>query len=97
MLYQRPSWERYQQQMREWDKAMTKANTVRAHGGQAKLPPKPEMFAFCLMPRGLELLNKGFKHRSHRRFSVLSGHNNTNFGDQDGLRAFGKSLFNLIS
>ncbi|KAM0012715.1 hypothetical protein Hdeb2414_s0049g00750311 [Helianthus debilis subsp. tardiflorus] len=37
------------------------------------------MFAFCLKPRGLEVLNKGSKHRPHKKIS-LSGHS---LGDHD--------------
>ncbi|CAI9284615.1 unnamed protein product [Lactuca saligna] len=43
---------------------------------------KPPMFAFCLKPRGLELLNKGSKHRPHKKIS-LSGHSHAFLADHD--------------
>lgn len=100
MLFQPPLWERYQQQVNEWDKTVTKANTILACGGQAKAPPKPAMFAFCLKPRGLEpkkrpnnkrLSKKVLKRKSLRKFSVSSKLKKVNFTDH--LHAFGKSFF----
>ncbi|KAK3027025.1 hypothetical protein RJ639_041180 [Escallonia herrerae] len=89
---QPPSWERYQQQLKEWEQSMTKANNALSGGCQEKTPPieKPVPFAFCLKPRGLEVLNKGSKHRSYRRMPV-SGHSHTVQGE-DGLHAFGRRL-----
>lgn len=90
---QPPLWERYQQEVNEWELAMTKINTNLPNGCQEKGAPmeKPPMFAFCLKPRGLEVPNKGSKQRSQRKFSVC-GQSNGILGDQDGLLAFGRRL-----
>ncbi|KAM4074773.1 hypothetical protein ACB094_10G119400 [Castanea mollissima] len=90
---QPPLWERYQQQVKEWELALNKNNTNIPNGCQEKaaLIEKPPMFAFCLKPRGLEVPNKGSKQRSHRKFSV-SGQSNAILGDQDGFHAFGRRL-----
>ncbi|KAJ0030955.1 hypothetical protein Pint_12757 [Pistacia integerrima] len=90
---QPPSWERYQQQVKEWEVAMSKSNYVIPNGCQGKAAPieKPLMFAFCLKPRGLEVPNKGSKHRSHRKISV-SGQSNVAMGDHDGFHNFGRRL-----
>lgn len=89
-LFQPPLWERYQQEVREWELAMTRINANLPNGCQEKTAQieKPPMFAFCMKPRGLEVPNKGSKQRSHRKISV-SGKSNTTFGDQDGLHAYG--------
>ncbi|XP_059641468.1 uncharacterized protein LOC132283525 isoform X2 [Cornus florida] len=89
---QPPLWEMYLQQVKEWEQAMTKANTGLSSGCQEKTPPieKPPMFAFCLKPRGLEVPNRGSKQRSQRKFPV-SGHGYSVLGDQDGLHAFGNN------
>ncbi|KAE8668682.1 Enhancer of polycomb-like transcription factor protein, putative isoform 3 [Hibiscus syriacus] len=81
---QPPLWERYQQQVREWEQEMSKGNP--------KSIEKPHMFAFCMKPRGLELLNKGSKHRSQRRISV-SGQSQHALGDHDGCHSFGSDRF----
>ncbi|KAB2020099.1 hypothetical protein ES319_D07G044400v1 [Gossypium barbadense] len=78
---QPPLWERYQQQVREWELAMSKANS--------KSIEKPPMFAFCMKPRGLELPNKGSKHRSQRKISV-SGQSQHALGDHEGCHSFGR-------
>uniref|UniRef100_A0A5B6ZAK8 Enhancer of polycomb-like protein n=1 Tax=Davidia involucrata TaxID=16924 RepID=A0A5B6ZAK8_DAVIN len=90
---QPPLWERYRQQVKEWEQAMTKANTALSNGCQEKAPPieKPPMFAFCLKPRGLEVPNKCSKQRSQRKFPI-SGHSHAVVGDQDALHAFGRRL-----
>ncbi|XP_041022635.1 uncharacterized protein LOC121263670 [Juglans microcarpa x Juglans regia] len=90
---QPPLWERYQQEVNEWELAMAKVNTHLPNGCQEKAAPmeKPPMFAFCLKPRGLEVPNKGSKQRSQRKFSV-AGQSNAFFGDQDGFLAFGRRL-----
>lgn len=90
---QPPLWERYQQEVREWELAMTRINANLPNGCQEKTAQieKPPMFAFCMKPRGLEVPNKGSKQRSHRKISV-SGKSNTTFGDQDGLHAYGRRL-----
>ncbi|KAE8687126.1 Enhancer of polycomb-like transcription factor protein, putative isoform 5 [Hibiscus syriacus] len=78
---QPPLWERYQQQVREWEQAMSKGNP--------KSIEKPPIFAFCMKPRGLELPNKGSKHRSQRRISV-SGQSQHALGDHEGCHSFGR-------
>lgn len=78
---QPPLWERYQQQVREWEQAMSKSNF--------KSIEKPPMFAFCMKPRGLDLPNKGSKHRSQRKISV-SGQSQHALGDHEGCHSFGK-------
>ncbi|XP_061359587.1 uncharacterized protein LOC133303658 [Gastrolobium bilobum] len=92
---QPPLWERYQQEVREWEVALTKNNTPTSNGCPYKVPTleKPPMFAFCLKPRGLELLNKGLKHRSQKKISV-SGHTNC-IPDQDGFHTSGRRLNGL--
>ncbi|CAA2997884.1 Hypothetical predicted protein [Olea europaea subsp. europaea] len=88
---QPPLWERYEQQLKEWEHSMARGNTVLSAGFQENLSPleKPPMFAFCLKPRGLDVPNKGSKQRSHRKFPA-SGYNHTVSGDQYGLHASGR-------
>lgn len=96
--FQPPLWEIYQQQVKEWEVALTKNNTLSSNGCLDKVATleKPPMFAFCLKPRGLESQNKGLKHRSQKRISV-SGHTNS-IPDQDGFHTTGKYLvYKLIS
>ncbi|CAI9094399.1 OLC1v1030128C1 [Oldenlandia corymbosa var. corymbosa] len=90
--FQPPLWERYQQQVKEWEQAVARTSAASAVGSKEKatLIERPPMFAFCLKPRGLEVPNKGSKQRSHRRFPV-SGHSHA-FGDQDGFHTFGRRL-----
>ncbi|EPS72750.1 hypothetical protein M569_02005 [Genlisea aurea] len=52
---QPPLWERYQQQLKEWEKTVSRAAAPFSDGTQLEKPP---MFAFCLKPRGLEILNR---------------------------------------
>ena len=87
---QPPLWERYRQQVKEWELALNKNNTNIPNGCREKAAPieKLPMFAFCLKPRGLEVPNKGSKQRSRRKFSV-SRQSNAILGDQDGFHAFG--------
>ncbi|KAM1776911.1 hypothetical protein ACFX11_043646 [Malus domestica] len=87
---QPPSWERYQQEVKEWEQAMIKTNTTLPNGcyGKPASVEKPPMFAFCLKPRGLEVPNKG-STRSQKKFS-LSGHNSGMLGDHDGFHAIGR-------
>ncbi|KAF5743278.1 hypothetical protein HS088_TW09G01344 [Tripterygium wilfordii] len=89
---QPPLWERYQDRVREWELATSKANPTLTNGCMDKIIPieKPSMFAFCLKPRGLEVPNKGSKHRSQRRIS-LAGQSNTIL-DHDGLHSYGQRL-----
>ncbi|XP_057799460.1 uncharacterized protein LOC131015202 [Salvia miltiorrhiza] len=86
---QPPLWERYQQQLKEWEHKVSPGLYAFSAGNQGKVPPeKPPMFAFCLRPRGLEVPNKGSKQRSHRRLPV-SGHHHASLADHDGL-VFGR-------
>ncbi|EEF45945.1 uncharacterized protein LOC8272156 isoform X1 [Ricinus communis] len=88
---QPPLWERYQQQVREWELKMTKSNTALLNGCHKKGAPieKPPMFAFCLKPRGLELPNRGSKQRAQRKVSI-TGQRNTLLGDHDSFHAYGR-------
>ncbi|KAH6757606.1 hypothetical protein C2S51_038754 [Perilla frutescens var. frutescens] len=86
---QPPLWERYQQQLKDWEHNVGHGLYSFSVGSQGKVPPeKPSMFAFCLRPRGLEVPNKGSKQRSHRRHPV-SGHHHASLADQDCL-VFGR-------
>ena len=71
---------------------MSKANTAAARGGKVKKPPpveKPAMFAFCLKPRGLEVPNKGSKHRSQKKIHIA----HAIIGDQDSGHTFGNKSY----
>ncbi|KAE9588983.1 putative histone-lysine N-methyltransferase [Lupinus albus] len=89
--FQPPLWKRYQKQVKEWEVALSKNNNP-GNGGVNEVATleKPPMFAFCLKPRGLKLLNKGLKHRSQKRVS-LSRHTNSSLY-QDGFHTFGRRL-----
>lgn len=69
---QPPLWEKYQQQVKEWEQVMAKSNPALSSACQEKTltVEKPPMFAFCLKPRGLELPNRGSKQRSQKRLPV---------------------------
>ncbi|PIA65210.1 hypothetical protein AQUCO_00100591v1 [Aquilegia coerulea] len=68
---QSPLWERYQQQLKEWELAVNKIHHFpNGCKEKAMLLEKPAMFAFCLRPRGLEVPNKGSKQRSQRKISA---------------------------
>lgn len=75
---------------------MTKTNSALSNGCHWKgaANEKPQMFAFCLKPRGLEVPNKGSKQRSQRRFPV-AGHSYAMLGDQDGYHVYG-NFFSLL-
>ncbi|XP_024962494.1 uncharacterized protein LOC112502738 isoform X1 [Cynara cardunculus var. scolymus] len=90
---QPPLWERYQQICREWDELNPKLTTGTVTGSleKASAGDKPPMFAFCLKPRGLELLNKGSKHRPHKKIS-LSGHSHAFLGDHDSHHSSGRRV-----
>lgn len=90
---QPPLWERYQQQVKDWEAVMTKTNSALSNGCQVKasMIEKPPMFAFCLKPRGLEVPNRGSKQRSQRKLSV-SGQINSILGDQDIYHPFGRRI-----
>lgn len=76
---------------------MTKRNTPTSNGclDKAATLEKPPMFAFCLKPRGLEVMNRGSKQRSQKKFSV-SGHTHSFLGDQDVFHTFGEYLTNML-
>lgn len=97
-FFQPPLWMKYQQQVKDWEQAMSNANLGFASICQEKATSveKPPMFAFCMKPRGLEVPNKGSKQRSHRKISG-SGHNHVVSRDQDGLHPFGTSPANLLA
>ncbi|KAF3951585.1 hypothetical protein ACB098_07G094900 [Castanea mollissima] len=90
---QPPLWERYLQQVKEWELVLNKNDTNILNGCQEKAAPieKLPMFAFFLKPRGLEIPYKGSKQRSRRKF-LVSGQSNAILGDQDGFHAFGRRL-----
>ncbi|CAJ1973772.1 unnamed protein product [Sphenostylis stenocarpa] len=94
--FQPPLWERYQHELREWEVAMTKNNIPISNGCLDKgvTLEKPAMFAFCLKPRGLEVPNKGSKHRSQKKISV-SGHSNSILYEQDGFHPYGRRFNGL--
>ncbi|TKY74667.1 Histone-lysine N-methyltransferase ATX2 [Spatholobus suberectus] len=94
--FQPPLWERYQHELREWEIAMTKNNIPISNGCLDKIVTleKPAMFAFCLKPRGLEVPNKGSKHRSQKKISV-SGHSNSILYEQDGFHTYGRRFNGL--
>ncbi|KAL2346816.1 hypothetical protein Fmac_000816 [Flemingia macrophylla] len=93
---QPPLWERYQHELREWEVTMTKSSIPISNGCLDKVVTmeKPAMFAFCLKPRGLEVLNKGSKHRSQKKISV-SGHSNSILYEQDGFHPYGRRFNGL--
>lgn len=72
---------------------MAKGNSITSSGSKRKAPPveKPIMFAFCLKPRGLDVPNKGPKHRSQKKYRV-SGH--AVVRDQDRVHTPGKVILN---
>ncbi|KAF2304517.1 hypothetical protein GH714_032880 [Hevea brasiliensis] len=83
-----------QQQLREWELAKSTTLSNGCHEKVAHVE-KPPMFAFCLKPRGLEVPNKGSKHRSQRKISV-TGQSNF-FSDHDGFHAYGRRLNGFAS
>ncbi|XP_074280477.1 uncharacterized protein LOC141605554 [Silene latifolia] len=63
---QPPLWEKYQQQVKEWEQIVS----VPSSGclDKSSAGDKPAMFAFCLKPRGLEAVpSRGSKHRSQKK------------------------------
>ncbi|XP_042490621.1 uncharacterized protein LOC122070519 isoform X2 [Macadamia integrifolia] len=90
--FQPPLWERYQQQMKDWEMAVYKGNNFPNGCKEKATVEKPPMFAFCLRPRGLEVPNKGPKHRSQRRFTSSGWHSNSFSRYQDGVQVFGRKL-----
>ncbi|TYJ02529.1 hypothetical protein E1A91_A13G235900v1 [Gossypium mustelinum] len=81
---QPPLWERYEQQVGEWELTMSKVSSIPSNAVE-----KPTMFAFCLKPRGLQVPNRGSKQRSQRKISV-SGQINPALGDHEGFHSFGR-------
>ncbi|XP_071692804.1 uncharacterized protein [Rutidosis leptorrhynchoides] len=90
---QPPLWEKYQQTCREWNQSKPRPIAGGNSGSQGKASAcdKPPMFAFCLKPRGLELLHKGSKHRPHKKIS-LSGHSHAFLGDHDTHPSSGRRV-----
>ncbi|KAH9327353.1 hypothetical protein KI387_007531, partial [Taxus chinensis] len=68
--FQPASWERYQQQIKEWESQMNELQHSPTGNKQQLNLERPPMFAFCLKPRGLEVPDKTQKQRSHRKFNV---------------------------
>ena len=71
-LTQPPLWERYQQQVKEWEQIVPRNNPAPYNGISEKssIVEKPAMFAFCLKPRGLEVHSRGSKHRPQKKLHV---------------------------
>ncbi|WOL09027.1 hypothetical protein Cni_G17780 [Canna indica] len=90
--FQPPLWERYQQQVKEWESNMSRM-PFQCEGWPAKeySTKKPPMFAFCLRPRGLEIPNRGSKQRSHKKL-MFTGHHNALMREQDGFHTFGRKM-----
>lgn len=86
---QPPLWEKYQQQVKEWEQVMAKSNVPFSSGSQEKplTIEKPPMFAFCLKPRGLELPHRGTKQRSQKKLPV--GALSNGIGDGDAFHSLG--------
>ncbi|KAI4380926.1 hypothetical protein MLD38_007059 [Melastoma candidum] len=85
---QPPSWERYQQQVKDWESTGNKMSySLSSEYQKVSAAEKPPMFAFCMKPRGLEVPNKGSKQRSRRKFSVAG---TTGFPDHDGFHSLGR-------
>ncbi|KAL9233916.1 hypothetical protein vseg_008849 [Gypsophila vaccaria] len=66
---QPPLWEKYQQQVKECEQAALSAPSNGCSENSAAVE-KPAMFAFCLKPRGLEVPNRGSKHRPQKKLPV---------------------------
>lgn len=90
---QPPLWEKYQEICRQWDQSKPKLTAGPVTGSQEKASAsdRPPMFAFCLRPRGLEVPNKGSKHRPHKKMS-LSGHSHAFLGDHDNHYSSGRRV-----
>ncbi|GAB4854199.1 hypothetical protein Ancab_022781 [Ancistrocladus abbreviatus] len=86
---QPPLWEKYQQQVKEWELAMMKSSSAPSNGSHERVSSieKPPMFAFCLKPRGLVVPNKGLKQRSQKKLPV-PGQSNLICGDLDPSHSF---------
>ncbi|KAJ7548293.1 hypothetical protein O6H91_07G005900 [Diphasiastrum complanatum] len=68
--FQPAPWERYQKQLQEWEakvKSIQQDLDLAHKLSPAALPQRPPWFAFCLRPRGLEVLNKVQKQRSQKK------------------------------
>ncbi|KAK9682555.1 hypothetical protein RND81_10G082000 [Saponaria officinalis] len=66
---QPPLWEKYQQQVKEWEQAALSAPPSGSSENPA-IVEKPAMFAFCLKPRGLEMPHRGSKHRPQKKLPI---------------------------
>ncbi|GFP80306.1 DNA mismatch repair protein msh6 [Phtheirospermum japonicum] len=92
--FQPPPWERYHQQLKEWEQNVARGSCAVSVGDQEK--EKPAMFAFCLKPRGLDVPNRGSKQRSQRRLSV-SGNHHAFSTDRDRRRPNGHAFVDEFS
>ncbi|XP_076904392.1 uncharacterized protein LOC143559815 [Bidens hawaiensis] len=93
---QPPLWEIYQKRCREWEKQKLQSTRSPLGGSREKVSTaedKPPMFAFCLKPRGLELVNKGSRHRPQKKISLSSHVSVDNSG---GHRSSGKLTVSLL-
>ncbi|RZR93780.1 hypothetical protein BHM03_00022356 [Ensete ventricosum] len=92
MAFQPPLWELFQQQLNQWESNMNKMplQPVGCHEKAHSLK-KPPMFAFCFRPRGLEIPNKGSKHRSHKKL-IFTGHHNVIMREQDCFHTPGRKM-----
>ncbi|KAF8088175.1 hypothetical protein N665_0550s0026 [Sinapis alba] len=98
---QPPLWEKYQQEVKNWESVMSKANPPNSNGSsQMKESPseKPAMFAFCFKPRGLEVKHRGTKHRSHqKKLSVYAHQHSTALGNYDAYNSSGRRCVGLAA
>ncbi|KAJ4958596.1 hypothetical protein NE237_025707 [Protea cynaroides] len=90
--FQPPLWQRYQQQMKDWELVVNRGNNFPYGCKEKATVEKPPMFAFCLRPRGLEVPNRGPKHRSQRKFTTSGWHSNAFSREQDGVQVFGRKF-----
>ncbi|XP_076893527.1 uncharacterized protein LOC143545533 [Bidens hawaiensis] len=89
---QPPLWEIYQKRCREWEKQNLQSTMSPLSGSREKVSTaedKPPMFAFCLKPRWLELLNKGSRHRPQKKIS-LSSQKDVSVDNSGGHHSSGK-------
>lgn len=89
--FQPACWVRYQQQLKEWESSTSKMHCL-PEGSREKSCPikKPPMFAFCLRPRGLDVVpNKLLKQRSHKKLMSTGSHNSF-ARDHDEFHTFGR-------
>ncbi|CAN8327033.1 unnamed protein product [Cochlearia groenlandica] len=95
---QPPLWEKYQQELKDWELVMSKAIPPISGGSQKKETniEKPAMFAFCFKPRGLEVKHRGTKQRSQKKLSAYAQHRN-GLGDYDVYNSSGRRSVGFAS